>query len=409
LNLEKPPEKLARTTQKHISLNERRKSFKEIYSVYPEEVALAEANRCLNCGPCTECMECVKACKPEAVDHSINDEIVELEVGAIIVATGFDLYNKEALTEYGYGKYEDVLDGLQFERLLAASGPTEGKVLRPSDGKEAKQVVFIQCAGSRDPELAMPYCSRVCCMYTAKQALLYKHAHPDGQAFVFYIDVRAGGKGYEEFVERAKEEEKIVYFRGKVSKVYHEGDKIIVMGADTLTGKQIEIEADLVVLATAIVPSAGINELASKLRISTDEHGFIKEAHLKLRPVETLTSGIYLAGVAQAPKDITDSVSQGSGAASKILSLFSNEELLHDPTVAFVDIDVCAGCGSCEEICAYQAVSVNPETKKAEVNELVCEGCGACAATCPSGAIQHKNYKKRQVLDMIDVACKEYV
>ena len=147
----------------------------------------------------------------------------------------------------------------------------------------------------------------------------------------------------------------------------------------------------------------------SKLRISTDEYGFIKEAHLKLRPAETLTSGIYLAGMAQSPKDITDSVSQGSAAASKILSLFSNEKLLHDPTIAFVDVEVCAGCGSCEEICAYQAVAVDPETKKAKVNELICEGCGACAATCPSGAIQHKNYKKRQVYDMIDVVCEEYV
>jgi len=183
----------------------------------------------------------------------------------------------------------------------------------------------------------------------------------------------------------------------------------VVMGVDTLSGRQIEIEADIVVLATAVVPSQGVKDLASKLRISTDEHGFIKEAHLKLRPVETLTSGIYLAGMAQSPKDITDSVSQGSAAASKILSLFSNEELLHDPTVAVVDMDVCSGCGICEEICAYQAVKVDPKTKKAEVNDLICEGCGACAATCPSGAIEHKNFKKRQIYDMIDVVCEEYV
>lgn len=409
LGLTKPPEAVPKVEMDQIPLKARKSSFTEIFKTYSDEDAIAEANRCLNCGPCTECMECAKACKPEAIYHDQKDEIIELEVGSIIVATGFDLYDKEALQEYGYGEFKDVLDGLQFERLLAASGPTGGKILRPSDGKEAKQIVFIQCCGSRDPELGMPYCSRVCCMYVAKQALLYKHAVPDGQAFVFYIDVRTAGKGYEEFVERAKEEEKIVYLRGKVSKVYREGEKVIVMGADTLTGKQLEIEADLVVLATAVVPSAGVKELASKLRINTDEHGFIKEAHLKLRPAETLTSGIYLAGMAQSPKDITDSVSQGSAAASKVLSLFSNEELLHEPTVAYVDMDVCAGCGSCEEVCSYQAVAVDPETKKAEVNELVCEGCGACAATCPSGAIQHKNYKKRQVYDMIDIACMEYV
>jgi heterodisulfide reductase subunit A len=355
------------------------------------------------------CRACENFCEVGAIDYSQEDKIEEIDVGAIIVATGFDLYDKEALKEYGYGDYKDVLDGLQFERLLAPSGPTNGKVLRPSDGKEAETVVFIQCCGSRDPELGVPYCSKVCCMYVAKQALLYKHAHPDGQAFVFYIDIRTAGKGYEEFTQRVMEEEEVIYLRGKVSKVYRDGDKIIVMGVDTLTGKQLEIEADLVVLATAVVPSKGVKELASKLRISTDEYGFIKEAHLKLRPAETLTSGIYLAGMAQSPKDITDSVAQGSAAASKILSLFSKEELFHDPTVAFVDIDVCAGCGSCEEICAYQAVTVDPVTKKATVNELVCEGCGACAATCPSGAIQHKNYRKQQVFDMIDTVCEEYI
>jgi heterodisulfide reductase subunit A len=409
LELKNPPEKVERIKMKEIPLKNRIRSFNEVYKTYSEESAIAEANRCLNCGPCTECMECVKSCKPDAIDHEQEDQIIELEVGAIIVATGFDLYDKEALTEYGYGQYQDVLDGLQFERLLAASGPTGGKVLRPSDGKEAKTVVFIQCCGSRDPELGVPYCSKVCCMYVAKQALLYKHAHPAGQAFVFYIDIRTAGKGYEEFTQKAIEDEKIIYLRGKVSKVYRDGDKTIVMGVDTLTGNQVEIEADLVVLATAVVPSAGVKDLASKLRISTDEHGFIKEAHLKLRPAETLTSGIYLGGMAQSPKDITDSVSQGSAAASKVLSLFSNEELLHDPTIAYVDVDVCAGCGSCEEVCAYQAVEVDPKTKKAQVNELICEGCGACAAICPSGAIQHKNYKKRQVFDMIDVVCEEYV
>ena len=355
------------------------------------------------------CGACANFCEVGAVNYGQEDRIEELDVGAIIVATGFDLYNKEALKEYGYGEYKDVLDGLQFERLLAPSGPTNGRVLRPSDGKEAKSVVFIQCCGSRDPELGVPYCSKVCCMYVAKQALLYKHAVHDGQAFVFYIDIRTAGKGYEEFTQRAIEQEKITYLRGKVSKVYRDGDKIVVMGVDTLSSRQVEVEADLVVLATAVVPSEGVKELASKLRISTDEHGFIKEAHLKLRPAETLTSGIYLAGMAQSPKDITDSVSQGSAAASKILSLFSNEELFHDPTVAVVDIDICAGCGSCEEICAYQAVAVDPKTKKAKVNELICEGCGACAATCPSGAIQHKNFRKRQIYDMIDIVCEEYV
>jgi heterodisulfide reductase subunit A len=251
-------------------------------------------------------------------------------------------------------------------------------------------------------------------MYTAKQALLYKHAVHDGQAYVFYIDIRSAGKGYEEFVQRAQEEEGILYLRGKVSKIFQapgkkdEDSKVIVWGADTLSGKKIEIAADLVVLATAVVPSEGIKELASKLRISTDEFGFVKEAHLKLRPAETLTAGIYLAGVAQSPKDITDSVAQGSATASKILGLFSQDELLQDPMISQVDQDICAGCGNCVSICAYGAAELDEKKKVAHVNEALCEGCGACATVCPSGAMQHKNFSKKQVLDMIDVATEEY-
>ena len=206
--------------------------------------------------------------------------------------------------------------------MLSASGPTAGEIRRPSDGKIPKEVVFIQCVGSRDPEHGVSYCSKICCMYTAKHAFLYKHNVPDGQAYIFYIDIRSGGKNYEEFVQRGMEEEDLLYIRGKVSKVFEEGDYVVVWGVDTLTGKKIEIKADLVVLAMAALPSAGAKELAKKLRISTDEYGWMTEAHPKLRPLETLTSGIFLAGAAQGPKDIPETVSQSSGAASKVVSLF---------------------------------------------------------------------------------------
>jgi heterodisulfide reductase subunit A len=358
-----------------------------------------------------KCGACEKFCEVGAVEYGQEDKIEEVDVGAVVVATGFDLYNKKEVGEYGYGSIPDVIDGLQFERLLSATGPTGGKVQRPSDGKVPKEIVFVQCVGSRDPELGVPYCSKICCMYTAKQALLYKHAVPDGQAYVFYIDIRSAGKGYEEFVQRAQEEEGILYLRGKVSKIFQapgKDGKVIVWGADTLSSKKIEIAADLVVLATAVVPSEGIKELASKLRISTDEFGFVKEAHLKLRPFETLTAGIYLAGVAQSPKDITDSVAQGSATASKVLALFSKDELLQDPMISWVDEEVCAGCGNCVNICAYNAVELDDKKNVAKVNEALCEGCGACAAVCPSGAMSHKNFSKRQVMDMIDVATEEY-
>jgi len=269
-------------------------------------------------------------------------------------------------------------------------------------------VVFVQCAGSRDPDKHYPYCSKVCCMYTCKEARRYKEKVPDGQAYIFFIDVRSTGKGYEEFVKESVQKERLLYLKGKVSKIARSGDKIQVLGADTITGYGVEVMADLVVLAMATVPSPGARDLARLLNINTDAHGFIQEAHPKLAPVETLTAGIYLAGAAQAPKDIPHAIYQASGAASKILSLFSRKELVHTPLVAFVDPEICAGCGYCMDNCAFQAVEVNPRRKKAEVNEALCEGCGACATACPSGAIQVKNLDSRQVFDMISVVTQDY-
>ncbi len=345
------------------------------------------------------CGKCADVCEPEAIDYDMKPEIIEEEVGAIIVATGYDLYDKENMAEYGYGKYADVLDGLQFERLLSASGPTMGKILRPSDHKEPKEVVFIQCVGSRDPELHCAYCSKICCMYTAKHAMLYKHHVHDGQAYVFYIDIRSGGKGYEEFVQRAVEEDGVLYLRGKVSKIFEEKGKIKVWGVDTLSGKDIEIDADMVVLATATRPSKGAEELAKKLKIALDKDGFLSEAHPKLRPVESVTSGMFLAGAAQAPKDIPEAVAQASGAAAKAIAILSQERLYHAPTVAKVNLNLCTGCGMCIDVCPYDALQL--KDGKAEVNEVLCEGCGTCSATCLRAAIQVKNLTPLQVHEMI--------
>ena len=383
---------------------------KAIYRDFPQAVPNKFVIDAEHCTKLTKgkCGVCENICPTKAIKYDDKDEIIEEKIGAVIVATGFDLFPLEKVGEYGYGKYKDVIDGLQFERILAASGPTGGKVVRPSDGKVPKEVVFIQCVGSRDPEGGMPYCSRICCMYTAKQAMLYKHAVPDGQPYIFCMDIRSGGKGYEEFVQRALEEDGVTYLRGRVSKIYQDEDKIMVWGADMVSGKKVEIPADLVVLATAMVPSEGIKDLASKLRIATDDYGFLKEAHLKLQPLETLTSGIFIAGTAQSPKDITDTVAQASGAASKVMVLFSSKEYVRSPTIAKVDEDVCKGCGICVDACTYGAIELDTIKKVSKVNEALCEGCGACAAVCPSGAMQQKNYTKRQLLDMISVATEDY-
>ena len=372
-----------------------------IYIPFPQAIPATYTLDIKNCPGLLPiaCGKCADVCEPEAIDYDMKPEVIEEEVGAIVVATGYDLYEKENLPEYGYGRYPDVLDGLQFERLLSASGPTQGKILRPSDHKEPKEVVFIQCAGSRDPELHCAYCSKVCCMYTAKHAMLYKHHVRDGQAYIFYIDIRSGGKGYEEFVQRAVEEDGVVYLRGKVAKIFEEKGKIKVWGVDTLSGKAIEIDADMVVLATATRPSDGAEELAKKLKIALDKDGFLAEAHPKLKPVESVTAGMFLAGAAQAPKDIPEVVAQASGAAAKAIAILSQERLFHSPNVAKVNLNLCTGCGMCVDVCPYEAISL--KDGKAEVNEVLCEGCGTCQATCLRAAIAVKNLTPAQVHEMI--------
>lgn len=354
-----------------------------------------------------ECRVCEAVCGPQAVDFKQKDQIVEEDVGAVVVATGFDTLPLTDLGEYGYGRHPDVIDGLAFERLLSASGPTGGEVKRPSDGKVPKEVVFVQCAGSRDPEKYCPHCSKICCMYTAKHALLYKHRVHDGQPYIFYIDVRTGGKSYEEFYHRVSEQEGVPYIRGKVSKVFQDGDKLMVWGVDTLTGKKVEIAADLVVLATAMVPSQESQQLFSILKLATDKDGFLSEAHPKLRPVESIISGFYLAGSAQGPRDIPETVAQASGAASKVIGLFSQEKLQHEPIVAVVDEDLCSGCKVCISVCPYDAREFDEEKGIVKVNELLCEGCGACVVACPSGATQQRNFTDDQIREMVKAVLGE--
>jgi heterodisulfide reductase subunit A len=361
-----------------------------------------------------KCQMCVKTCGRGAIDFKQEDRLVEEEVGAIIVATGYKLYSIDkkpedniykGYGEYGYGQYKDVVNGLQFERIASASGPTSGDILRPSDKKPPKKIVFIQCVGSRDESKGFSYCSKICCMYTAKHAMLYKHKVHDGEAYVFYMDIRAGGKMYEEFVRRAIEEDGVKYIRGRVSKIYEEDGKLIVKGEDTIAGEAVVIDADMVVLATAMIPQENSSKLAQLLGVPYDKHGFLQEVHPKLRPVETSTGGIFLAGACHSPRDIPESVAMASAAAAKALVLFGSDVLEREPVVAKVNETTCAGCFYCRKACAYNAIERkvlkdrkgNFIKEVAYVNSSLCQGCGTCNATCPSKSVELVGFKDDQI------------
>ncbi len=377
---------------------------KAIYTLSPQAVPnkpIIDKNSCRFFRE-GKCRVCEKVCPVQAINYEMKDEIVEEKVGAIVVATGYEILETDKIPEYGYGIYKDVIDGLQFERLNSASGPTAGEIRRPSDGKIPKEVVFIKCVGSRDPEKGIPYCSRICCMYLGKHARLYKHKVPDGQAYLFYMDIRSFGKGYEEFIQQSMEEANLLYIRGRVARIMQEGDKLVVWGVDTLSGRKVEIKADMVVLGTAVLPSKGAAELGKILRAATDEYGFFSEAHIKLKPVESMTGGIYLAGCAQSPKDIPDTVAQAGAAAAKVLSLFGQEKMIQEPLIACVDYDLCSGCGVCVVACPFDARMLDQEERISIVNEALCQGCGACVSACPNKACQLKNASPKTYIAMVD-------
>jgi heterodisulfide reductase subunit A len=394
-------EKQPRVTLPTLPVDERINTFEEVELGLTEEMAIREAKRCLNCNICSLCQQCVEACEAEAIQHDMEEELIEIETGAIVVATGFDLYDATRKPEYGYGKYENVITGLEFERLINASGPTEGHL--EIHGKEPQNVVFIQCVGSRDKE-ENEYCSRVCCMYTAKQAHLVREKIPNANLTIYYTDMRAFGKGFEEFYNRVQGEG-ITYLRRDL------GDPIEITknehGVLVTAEGHPPIEADLVVLATGIIPRQDTQDLVRTLNINQSADGFLLEAHPKLRPIDTFTDGIFLAGCCQSPKDIPDTVAQASAAASRVCNILSKKQLEIEATVAQVDEMMCRGCGFCIDICPYEAISFKQidhhgHIKEiAEVNEALCKGCGACSAACLNGAIQQKGFTDKQILAMI--------
>ncbi len=355
---------------------------------------------------CIECYKCVDACgERRAINFEMEPDEVELEVGAIIVATGYDPYDPTIDREYGYGVYPNVITGLEMERLLSAAGPTGGRITRPSDLEEPKRIAFVQCVGSRS-QRRNPYCSRVCCMYSIKQARQLKEKHPDMDVYIFYMDIRAFGKGFEEFYEQAGRDYKVQFVRGRVAEIEEnpETHNLIVMAEDTFLGRPVRLEFDMVVLAIALEPNATTEKLSEILRITRSPDGFFQEAHPKLRPVDTLSAGIFIAGTSQGPKDIPDTVAQAKAAAASAAALLSKGKIRIDSVVVSVDEELCTGCAKCVDICPFQALSIDEIAQKAKVIEAKCTGCGSCAATCPVGAMQLKHFKDAQVLAMVDAA-----
>ncbi|RJS85906.1 CoB--CoM heterodisulfide reductase iron-sulfur subunit A family protein [Methanophagales archaeon] len=378
-----------------------------IYVPFPQAVPLiytVDAEHCLYLtkGKCGKYPACKEACPADAIDFEQHEEEIEVEVGTIVVATGYELLDLEEKPDYGY-KYDEVLTGLEFERLSVASGPTGGKII--INGKEPKEVVFISCIGSRSrKEDECEYCSRVCCMYIAKQAHLVKEKIPDARVKVLYNDVRAYGKGFEEFYNRSKDEG-VEYIRKeledpvKIVKRNEADEKVVIK--TIIAGENLEIEADLVVLANAIVPRRDADELAKILKISKSADGFFLEVHPKLRPLDTFTDGIFIAGCCQSPKDIPDSVTQAVGAAIRASIPLMRGEVEVEPLVASVNEAVCVGCGTCEAICPFDALSLKAGVMR--VNEVVCKGCGSCGSACPSGAISMRHFTDEQIYAQIEV------
>ena len=364
-----------------------------------------------------KCGLCEMNCAAKAIDFTQVDEFETKEYGAIVVATGFNPIKLDNFDEYAYNQSPDVITSLEFERLTNAAGPTKGKLLRPSDGKHPHNVVFIQCVGSRSTvECGKTYCSKICCMYTAKHAMLIRDKYPDVNVSVFYIDVRTPGKNFDEFYRRAVEEYGVNYIKGMVGKVYVDGDHLVVQGSDLIANKQLKMDADMVVLATAIEPSPDAKSIATMLTASIDTNNFFTEAHPKLRPVESPTAGVYLSGVCQGPKDIPETVSQASACAAKVLGLLNKDKLVTNPCVAGSNELLCNGCGQCEKVCPYGAITYETkeindhgvrETRRvATVNSAVCQGCGACTVTCPSGAMDLKGFTNNQIMAEVDAICR---
>jgi heterodisulfide reductase subunit A len=377
---------------KSILIEERVNNFREVDLPLTEEEAVAESERCLRCGVCSECLECLAACERGAINHDMPDEHLDLQVGTIILATGFKDFDPSRAPELNYGKLPNVLTALEFERLINASGPTSGKVLL-KNGKPPKSVAIIHCVGSRDARYH-EYCSRACCMYSLKFSQLV-HDYVGAEVHEIYRDMRSFGKGYEEFYNRT-EKMGVHFYHGKVKSIKKSGGKLRVSWDESFHGQPDQVDVEMVVLATGFEPQADAGAVAAQFGISRSRDGFFLERHPKLAPVETTSEGIYLAGTCQSPKDIPDSVAQAGAAAAAALSLMDQGTIALDPSIAEVNIQLCAGCGQCVAACPYTAIEL--ENNVARINGYLCKGCGTCAAACPNKAMSLIHYDDRELV-----------
>ena len=400
----------------NLGMNNRSAVYIPFAQAVPK-VAVIDADHCmmLKSGKCGVCS---KVCGAGAIDYKQKDEIVENQYGAIVVATGYNPIRLDQYDEFAYAQSKDVVTSLEFERLTNAAGPTNGTLLRPSDGRHPKTIVFVQCVGSRESppcsKGGKEYCSKICCMYTAKHAMLTREKYPDTDVYVFYIDVRTPGKNFDEFYRRAVEQYGVHYIKGMVGKVSPMPDGTLeVQGSDLIENRQLRISADLVVLAAAIEPDKSARPLATMLTASMDTNDFFTEAHPKLRPVESPTAGVFLSGACQGPKDIPETVAQAGAAASKVIGLLSKDKLSGNPCIAHPDELMCNGCSSCEKVCPYGAITYTDKEfrgpnrttlirRVASVNEAVCQGCGACTVACPSGAMDLRGFSNSQIMAEVD-------
>jgi len=397
--------KKARVSMPLISAGERVKSFKEVEAGLDEKTAVEEANRCLNCAVCSECFECVKACERKAVHHEMKEEIVEIDVGNIILATGYKEFDPSVISQYGYGRLDNVITSLEFERMVNATGPTGGDILL-KNGKHPEKVAIVHCVGSRDANYH-EYCSRVCCMYSLKFSHLLREHLPKAEIYEFYIDIRSPGKGFEEFYNRILKEGTIFYRGrpGEITDVAENADeegKLIVKFENSLIGERERLPVDMVILSTALEPQKDALDIARMFNISCGTAGFFIERHPKLDPVATMTDGIFVVGCCQGPKDIPDTVAQASAAAARVLALISKGKVETEATTAVIDEEQCSGCRVCNALCPYTAISFIEDKKVSRINEALCKGCGACVSTCPSGAIKHKHYTTEEIMAEIE-------
>jgi len=383
-------------------------SRKAIYMPFPQAVPsvyILNDQDCLGHNPIA-CGKCADVCEKNCIDFDMKDEIVNLKVGAVIVATGMDVYDPTEMDEYGYTKYENVITSMEFERLISAGGPTEGHFIRPTDQTTPKRIAFIQCVGSRSQSpIGNPYCSNICCMNTIKDSLLLKDHYKDVDISVFYMDIRAFGKGFEDLYQRSKQAG-VKYLRGLPGEIF-EDDKtknLTLLAEDTTTGDIVDHEFDLVVLSVGVIPRKDSSVVQKLLTLSKTEDGFFMESHPKLKPVDAPTGGVFFAGCAEFPKDVKDSVTQASAAAARAQILMNAGQISVEAITSVIDQDMCTSCGICVKVCPFNAITGGDAKTKtpAQVIEAACKGCGTCAAECNFDAITMKHFEDAQITAQVE-------